>query len=226
MENRTQFDLNESISNWKNSLAKSGVMTDDNILELESHFLDEMDKLKMQELSEEECFLIAKSRMGNLGSLTSEYEKVNVKKSFLLKAQPYLKGILIYLLFISFSDIFYFSTILAAKWLDFGIAYKAIMISVIGAIVIAIVSIFNSTKVVSVIKRLNKISTLLILTIISKPLHFFIIIFLIQKIEVKTVGLITTSFQYFHISIFILILISSFIVSMNIRKSNKLILQK
>lgn len=76
MENTTKFDLEKSISLWKYQLSENQNMTNDNIIELESHIHDEIENLQNLGLSEEESFLIAEKRIGKIESLAIEYSKV------------------------------------------------------------------------------------------------------------------------------------------------------
>lgn len=46
MEPQSVFDLNLEILNWKNSISSNCTISADNVLELESHLLDEIDSLK------------------------------------------------------------------------------------------------------------------------------------------------------------------------------------
>ena len=71
------FNLDESIKTWRNDLNKNDVLSLDDLDELESHLMDEITVLKEKDLSEEEAFLIAKSRLGQNDIIEEEYKKVN-----------------------------------------------------------------------------------------------------------------------------------------------------
>ena len=71
------FNLDESIKTWRNDLNKNDVLSLDDLDELESHLMDEITVLKEKDLSEEEAFLIAKSRIGQNDIIEEEYKKVN-----------------------------------------------------------------------------------------------------------------------------------------------------
>ncbi|MFR4997208.1 MAG: permease prefix domain 1-containing protein [Clostridium paraputrificum] len=71
------FNLDESIKYWRNDLNKNDVLSLDDLEELESHLMDEITVLKEKDLSEEEAFLVAKSRIGQNDIIEEEYKKVN-----------------------------------------------------------------------------------------------------------------------------------------------------
>ena len=70
------FNLDESIKTWRNDLNKNDVLSLDDLDELESHLMDEITVLKEKDLSEEEAFLIAKSRIGQNDIIEEEYKKL------------------------------------------------------------------------------------------------------------------------------------------------------
>lgn len=86
------FELKESITNWKQKLNSSNSLTSNDIEELESHLLDEIDLLKEKDLSEEEAFFVATSRLGSVDLLSSEYIKVNSRTMFFKKIVLLLGG--------------------------------------------------------------------------------------------------------------------------------------
>jgi len=77
MENISQFDLNASLGLWLERLAQSPHFRTENVSEMESHVRDAIVKLQSQGLSEEESFLIAIRRAGNVAKLEPEFAKVN-----------------------------------------------------------------------------------------------------------------------------------------------------
>jgi len=86
------FELKEAIENWKQKLSCSNSFTTNDIEELESHLLDEIDALKEKDLSEEEAFFVATSRLGSVDLLSSEFIKVNNKTMFFNKIVLLLGG--------------------------------------------------------------------------------------------------------------------------------------
>ena len=116
MENRTKFNLKENIEIWKLELSQNSYMTLDNINELESHLLDEIDQLKQLGLNNQESLLIAKNRIGNTKELNTEFGKVNKEIYFRNRMIPYFKGILMFMAFITLSNLLVnFSLIIANK---------------------------------------------------------------------------------------------------------------
>ncbi|MEL6846078.1 MAG: hypothetical protein AAFP02_22955, partial [Bacteroidota bacterium] len=105
MAHRTEFNLTENIAAWKAELSRSADLTWDNVEELESHLLDEIDELKQTNLSEEECLLIAKNRIGSVPELIGEFQKVNQGVSFRRRVLPYLTGTLLFIAFSAGADL-------------------------------------------------------------------------------------------------------------------------
>jgi len=77
METQTTFDLNLAIRRWREDLARSSAFRSENLNELESHLRDSIDRLRARELSDEEAFVIAMRRIGNVQRLEHEFGKVN-----------------------------------------------------------------------------------------------------------------------------------------------------
>ncbi len=77
MEKRTDFDLNERILNWRESLGDRAGINESDIDELESHLRETIDALLKAELSQEEAFLIATRRIGRPWELEDQYAAVN-----------------------------------------------------------------------------------------------------------------------------------------------------
>lgn len=115
MENRTEFNLENNLSQWKSILSTKNNLTISNIIELENHLIDLIDDLESKGLSEEESFIIAKKRIGKIDDICLEFDKVNNDFSFTNKAIPFLKGALIYITFIILSKLFFVATILLSE---------------------------------------------------------------------------------------------------------------
>ncbi len=123
MENRTKFNLKQSIDIWKSELSQNSYMTCDNINELESHLQDEIHELLKLGLSNEESLLIAKNRIGNIEKLTTEYGKVNNEVYFRNTITPYLKGILFFLAYLAIVDFLTHLSILIAYKVGISVGY-------------------------------------------------------------------------------------------------------
>lgn len=89
------FQLDKSLEDWKRKLINSNSMTESDIDELESHILDEIDNLKGKNLSEEESFYVACSRIGSVNLLSSEFGKVNFNLIWLKRFLWLLSGYLL-----------------------------------------------------------------------------------------------------------------------------------
>lgn len=77
MGERTMFDLNDQIIKWRSSLADSQTLERSDIDELEGHLREEIEHLTALKLSQEEAFYVALHRLGDTGSLTEEFGKIN-----------------------------------------------------------------------------------------------------------------------------------------------------
>ncbi len=73
--NKTSID--RKIDEWRYYWLDSGNVSDSEMEELEDHLREEMASLTLKGLSEEEAFLVAVKRMGNVPSLAREFRKVN-----------------------------------------------------------------------------------------------------------------------------------------------------
>ncbi len=71
------FDLKTELQKWRKKFSKHESTTLENSEELENHVLDSVDGLKERGLSEEEAFLVAKHRVGDVDKIAVENSKVN-----------------------------------------------------------------------------------------------------------------------------------------------------
>jgi hypothetical protein len=110
------FELKEAIENWKQKLSCSNSFTTNDIEELESHLLDAIDALKEKDLSEEEAFFVATSRLGSVNLLSSEFIKVNTRTIYLKRVAWFISGyILIYFIQQLINSISFFLTVAIDK---------------------------------------------------------------------------------------------------------------
>lgn len=166
MEYRTEFNLTNATKKWKRELLQVPSMTYDSVSELESHLLDEIDILKEFKLSSEECFMIAKKRIGNIKELSLEYRKAHNDVYVKNKLTPYLRGILIFILLLIGIDILtnlliFSSDIFGMNKFNYGLVSTA-TISIL-VIVYLLVSFNRKTKKNSIINRLNRVPFLTVL---------------------------------------------------------------
>lgn len=94
----TEFNLKARIEDWKSELSEKGLMSQDNIAELESHLQDEMDQLLINDLTLEEAYFIALKRLGQIQELKTEYSKVHTQTIVYKKLLPHINGALVFIL--------------------------------------------------------------------------------------------------------------------------------
>lgn len=73
------FDLEININAWCDYLRAGGHLSEEDVLELESHLREQVDELAGGGLAEEEAFLIGVKRMGNVHLISKEFSKVNTE---------------------------------------------------------------------------------------------------------------------------------------------------
>lgn len=71
------FDIEAQIQQWKTYLAQHSAIVEDDLYELEDHLRGQIEDLKTAKLSEDEAFLIATKRIGNLNAISREYAEVH-----------------------------------------------------------------------------------------------------------------------------------------------------
>ncbi len=71
--------IDKRIDEWRNHWLSTGSISDSEIEELEDHLREEIASLMEKGLTEEEAFLIAVRRMGNLPSLAKEFRKIDTR---------------------------------------------------------------------------------------------------------------------------------------------------
>lgn len=67
--------MSEQLDNWRNELYASGNFNREELNELESHLIDEMDHVKVSSLTEKEKMLVAEHRLGSVNVLNKAYSK-------------------------------------------------------------------------------------------------------------------------------------------------------
>ncbi|RUO71314.1 permease prefix domain 1-containing protein [Pseudidiomarina salinarum] len=71
------FNMEARIEEWKTYLAKHAAIDGQDIDELEGHLRDQVDELRAAGLDEDEAFLVATKRIGNLNAVSREYAEVH-----------------------------------------------------------------------------------------------------------------------------------------------------
>ena len=225
MENRTEFNLDKSITIWKSQLSKNSNFTGDNINELESHLLDEIQGLNEIGLNNEESFLVASKRIGTVEQLTIEFSKVNRKVYFRSRILPFLKGILAFIAFMTVTELLTNTSVLIGNklelngnqfnWLSIGVL---IFLSLIPFIVF-----YNKYKKEKFNMRIiTNIPFLVITIVITKLLTIFSLISLTHNtIGIENFGILRVNFSVFELSFVVLILIVSSILFYSNNKDKK-----
>jgi len=91
-------DVEKRIEQWRDGLAGSELLGGSDVDELESHLREEMEHLKTTGLSDEETFLVARHRLGDIATLEQEFAKVNPHRRFARRLSWMAIGVLGYFL--------------------------------------------------------------------------------------------------------------------------------
>ncbi|MET2984365.1 permease prefix domain 1-containing protein [Aureibaculum conchae] len=204
-------------------------ITIDNTNELESHILEEIEQLQKIGLVEEEAFLIAKKRMGNTDMLTQEFSKVNRKTYILNKIKPYINGILLFIAFLSITELFLTVSIYLAKELGTNDAnLNSVSIGVLTLITILPIRFIyllykNENLNVRIFKSL---SLLIIAIIILRITIFFSTILLVNSLNKSSFDSLHISLKLYQIILVIFIFTFSFILTYHSKKEKKVKIAK
>ena len=226
MENRTKFNLKENIEIWKSELYQNSNMTLDNINELESHLYDEIDELQQLGLSTEESLLIAKTRIGNTKELTTEFGKVNEEVYFRNKIIPYLKGILLFMAFITTTNLLTNSSLIIANSIGINseyLNYVSIGILIFSSSALSIFA-YNKYKDMSLNSRkLTSIPILISVIVVGKLLTFFSTLFITRSgsIGISDFGNLQMNLSVYNLIFGLFILTISFVVFYSSKRENK-----
>ena len=71
------FDLTSALDKWRKSFKGTESIGQTDIKEMETHIIDCIEKLKTQNLSDEEAFLVATHRLGKSDVLETEFQKAH-----------------------------------------------------------------------------------------------------------------------------------------------------
>jgi hypothetical protein len=80
MENKTRFDLNAAVENWRNELAAQPNLATDDRRELETHLRDAIAGFQQRGLNDEESFWLARRRVGQPQQICEEFVKADPAK--------------------------------------------------------------------------------------------------------------------------------------------------
>jgi len=92
------FELNKSVSAWRQGLLSTGYCTRIEIEELEEHLREEVRTLENKSLSTEEAFIIASKRLGDPKEISREFGKIDLSNFWRSRLLWIVAGILLYLL--------------------------------------------------------------------------------------------------------------------------------
>ena len=229
MENRTKFNLIENIEIWKSELSQNSNMTLDNITELESHLLDEIAELEKMGLNTEESLLIAKYRIGNTKELTAEFGKVNKNIYFRNKIIPYLKGILMFMSFITIINLLANLSLIIAKNIGINsenLNYVSIGILIFSFLALSILAYKKYQNTNFNFKKLTSIPTLISIVLVSKILTFLSQLILARSIRLLDIRSLEINLIVYNLLFGLTILIISFAVFYISKKENNVIISE
>ncbi len=83
MDTTSPFDLDQSILDWRRTLANSPAIRRGDLDELESHLRDSVVSLQATGLEAHEAFWVARNRLGGFETLDAEFGKVNLEQVWL-----------------------------------------------------------------------------------------------------------------------------------------------
>jgi hypothetical protein len=224
MENRTKFNLKENIEIWKSELSQNSNMTLDNITELESHLLDEIDELEQLGLNTEESLLIAKNRIGNTKELTAEFGKVNKNIYFRNKVIPYLKGILLFMAFITITNLLANLSLIIATNIGIdseNLNYVSIGILIFSSLILSILAYNKYQNTNLNFKKFTNIPTLISVVLVSKILTFLSLPLITRSIGISDYGSLLINLNVYNLLFGLFILTISFVVFYVSKKENK-----
>lgn len=216
MENATKFDLEKNIAQWKQMLSQKG-MNHENMLELESHLLDEIDLLKTKDLNVEEAFFIARKRIGTVDTLTEEYKKIDDAVIPLASLMTALKGILLYFVFIYGVENLSNLSALLGSYTNIQettlITANIVMLIVIGASALSFTYLYTQ-NVNWNFRIFRSIPVLILSVILLKTIHILSTPWIADEIGIIYYGNIRVNFAFFQIAIVGVTLAISFVLSL------------
>jgi len=199
MEHRTETSLRERIADWKTSFQSKKELTQDNLDEIESHLLDEIDELTQVGLTKAEAFLVAKDRIGDRDEVAKEFRKVNKWNYLTLTIKPYLIGALGFIALKDLHEIFV--TLLSAVsnelgFIDFWFISIAVTVFFVASVVLILRSQFNSKK--------STINMKWLIVLAMFPILNFIVRIIAAKyfLDVHTFGILHRNIAFISIALY------------------------
>ena len=87
------FKLKDAITDWVNQLNDKQICSEDELEELHSHLVDEIDELIDLGLSEKEAFTVAVLRIGDSDAVSEEYAKVHPPRIWLKRFSLFIMNL-------------------------------------------------------------------------------------------------------------------------------------
>ena len=100
MEKSCDFNLQEHIDHWYNQIKQNPSLTEDDLIELKTHLLDLIDKLKRSDLDDEEAFWVASKRIDISSGYDEAYQDANNELIQVRRSLIVLTGVMAYFFFI------------------------------------------------------------------------------------------------------------------------------
>jgi hypothetical protein len=113
-------DVEKRIEQWRVDLAGSELLSHSDVNELESHLRDEMEHLQTSGLSDEETFLVARRRLGDMAALEEEFAKLNAPRRLTNRLWWMVAGVLAYLVAAHFSGVASQVSLAITQQMDLG----------------------------------------------------------------------------------------------------------
>lgn len=225
MANQAPFDLDNSVTQWKNTVSKDPSFTKENIDELEDHLLDEIQNLNRLGLAQEESFMIAKRRIGEFEVLGQEYGKINKKIYFYRRVLPYLKGMLCFLAFSKFLKLL--ATLFITITAGLGLDSKYQTVSILGLLFFVSMGVFFFVfnlyrKVNSNMTSLIGIPSLVGVILISESLLIFARNILVSTVGIEYFTQLQINLFVYHLVLLIGLLTFSYIAFLANKKEQKI----
>ena len=99
MDRENDFDIQKQIRSWESKIRTEPSLTESDAEELKSHLLDSIDTLQDAGLDDQEAFLVASKRIGNINDWGQEYLQENNTILQIRRSAVILAGVLIYFFF-------------------------------------------------------------------------------------------------------------------------------
>lgn len=225
MENTTQFRLEAHVTAWRSELASSGILSREDLDELESHLLDEVDQLSSCPLTEREAFMVAKDRIGTHAELSQPYARSKSLWSLFKARSPlYLQVVLVLIIISLISRTVEFATIMTIASFELPMAWSNYLYS--GLLLTCCTFLFLwfrlvSRKVRHQPRRGSFTGHLTIMTLVVAVLTTLLgIRFTAAPIELELIGIFLIR-QYVWATGMLIILIASIVYSIKDMKSPK-----